>query len=33
MLPKSPLGNKLFGKLFIYEGAEHPHAAQKPKAL
>jgi|ERR1043165_2408360 large subunit ribosomal protein L13 len=33
MLPKSPLGNKLFGKLFVYEGAEHPHAAQKPKAL
>ncbi|HRG88686.1 MAG TPA: 50S ribosomal protein L13 [Chitinophagales bacterium] len=33
MLPKSPLGNKLFKKLFIYEGAEHPHAAQKPKAL
>jgi len=33
MLPKSPLGNKLYGKLFVYEGAEHPHAAQKPKAL
>lgn len=33
MLPKSPLGNKMFRKLFIYEGAEHPHAAQKPKSL
>lgn len=33
MLPKSPLGNKLFKKLFVYEGAEHPHGAQKPKAL
>ncbi len=33
MLPKSSLGDKVFTKLFIYEGAEHPHAAQKPKAL
>lgn len=33
MLPKSPLGKKMFGKLFIYAGAEHPHAAQKPKPL
>lgn len=33
MLPKSSLGDKMFGKLFVYEGAEHPHAAQKPKAL
>ena len=33
MLPKSSLGDKLYTKLFIYEGAEHPHAAQKPKAL
>lgn len=33
MLPKSSLGRKMFGKLFIYEGAEHPHAAQKPKTL
>ena len=33
MLPKSSLGDKQYGKLFIYEGAEHPHAAQKPKAL
>lgn len=33
MLPKSPLGNQLFRKLFVYEGAEHPHTAQKPKEL
>lgn len=33
MLPKSSLGNRMFKKLFIYEGAEHPHAAQKPKSL
>ncbi len=33
MLPKSSLGDRLYTKLFIYEGAEHPHAAQKPKAL
>jgi large subunit ribosomal protein L13 len=33
MLPKSSLGDRLFTKLFVYEGAEHPHAAQKPKAL
>ena len=33
MLPKSSLGDKLFKKLFVYEGAEHPHGAQKPKAL
>ncbi len=33
MLPKSSLGAKQFGKLFVYEGAEHPHSAQKPKAL
>lgn len=33
MLPKSSLGDKLFKKLFVYAGAEHPHTAQKPKAL
>jgi large subunit ribosomal protein L13 len=33
MLPKSSLGDKLFRKLFVYEGAEHPHGAQKPKEL
>jgi large subunit ribosomal protein L13 len=33
MLPKSSLGDKLFKKLFVYDGAEHPHTAQKPKQL
>jgi large subunit ribosomal protein L13 len=33
MLPKSSLGDKLFGKLFVYDTAEHPHQAQKPKQL
>ncbi len=33
MLPKSPLGNKMYRKLFVYDGAEHPHTAQKPKQL
>ncbi len=30
MLPKGPLGNKLFTNLKVYAGSEHPHAAQKP---
>ena len=33
MLPKGPLGNKMYKKLFVYAGAEHPHAAQKPETL
>ena len=34
MLPKSALGRqKLRLKLRVYPGAEHPHAAQQPKAL
>ena len=33
MLPKSSLGDKLFTKLFVYDGNEHPHQAQKPKEL
>ncbi|MCR4657175.1 MAG: 50S ribosomal protein L13 [Lachnospiraceae bacterium] len=33
MLPKGPLGNRMYKKLFVYEGAEHPHAAQKPEEL
>ena len=32
MLPKNSLGRKMFGKLNVYTGAEHPHAAQKPEA-
>ena len=31
MLPKSTLGRQQLGKLKIYRGSEHPHAAQQPK--
>lgn len=30
MLPKGRLGNKLFTKMKVYAGQEHPHAAQQP---
>lgn len=30
MLPKGPLGRKIFTNLHVYAGSEHPHAAQKP---
>ncbi len=33
MLPKGPLGRRLIGKLKIYAGPKHPHAAQKPEAI
>jgi large subunit ribosomal protein L13 len=33
MLPKNRLGRKMYKKLFVYKGAEHPHAAQKPQTL
>ena len=33
MLPKNSLGRLQFKKLFVYAEAEHPHTAQKPKAL
>lgn len=33
MLPKGPLGRQMYKKLFVYAGAEHPHAAQKPETL
>ncbi len=32
MLPKNSLGRKMFTKLHVYAGAEHPHAAQKPES-
>ena len=32
MLPKNSLGRKMFTKLNVYTGSEHPHAAQKPEA-
>lgn len=31
MLPKNSLGRQQLGKLKVYRGAEHPHAAQQPK--
>ena len=33
MLPKNALGRKLFTKLKVYKGADHPHAAQSPETL
>ncbi|MBF2077985.1 MAG: 50S ribosomal protein L13 [Synechococcales cyanobacterium T60_A2020_003] len=33
MLPKNSLGRKLFTKLKVYAGPDHPHQAQKPQAL
>jgi len=33
MLPKSILGRELLGKLKVYPGPDHPHAAQKPQLL
>jgi len=33
MLPKNILGRKLFKKLKVYAGPDHPHAAQMPKEL
>jgi large subunit ribosomal protein L13 len=33
MLPKNRLARRLFTKLKIYKGAEHPHAAQKPQSV
>ena len=31
MLPKGPLGRAMIGKLRVYGGDTHPHAAQQPK--
>lgn len=34
MMPKeSPLARKQLGKLRVYAGAEHPHAAQNPEVV
>ena len=30
MLAKGPLGYKMLSNLYVYNGAEHPHASQKP---
>lgn len=33
MLPRGPLGRKMYGKLKVYAGPSHPHAAQQPKEI
>ena len=33
MLPKNRLGRAMIKKLKVYRGTEHPHSAQKPKAV
>lgn len=33
MLPKNRLGAELFRNLYVYQGSEHPHAAQQPKEI
>ena len=33
MLPRNRLGASMLGKLKVYEGDKHPHAAQQPKEL
>lgn len=33
MLPRNSLGRKMFTKLKVYVGSEHPHIAQQPQQL
>jgi large subunit ribosomal protein L13 len=33
MLPRGPLGRRVFGNLRVYPGADHPHMAQNPEVL
>ncbi len=33
MLPKNRLGRKIIGNMHVYNGPEHPHAAQNPKVI
>ena len=33
MLPKGPLGRKLYKNAKIYAGSQHPHTAQTPAAI
>lgn len=33
MLPKNKLGAALLNNLYVYEGSEHKHEAQKPRAI
>jgi large subunit ribosomal protein L13 len=33
MLPKNSLSRRALGRLKVYAGAEHPHAAQRPETI
>lgn len=33
MIPHNRLGREMYKKLYVYEGSEHPHMAQKPKTI
>lgn len=33
MLPKGRLGRQMYKKLFVYEGSDHKHQAQKPESI
>lgn len=33
MLPRGPLGRKVFNKMKVYAGGAHPHASQKPEHI
>ncbi|MDX9786966.1 MAG: 50S ribosomal protein L13 [Desulfobacterales bacterium] len=33
MLPKNKLGRRLYKKLHVYAGENHPHTAQQPEAV
>lgn len=33
MLPKNSLGRRMYRKLKVYGGGDHPHEAQQPQAL
>ncbi len=33
MLPKGPLGAKIYKNVKVYAGPEHPHAAQNPQPI
>jgi large subunit ribosomal protein L13 len=33
MLPKTKMGDAMYGKLTVYAGPAHPHAAQKPTKI
>ena len=33
MLPKNRLGRRIIENMHVYNGSEHPHAAQNPKVI